>query len=144
MVHNSVLIEHFLNKDVNAISYQSQNYYPLYINIKVNDKNTKIKSRIDDHLKIYKSALDKYTKGNKKFQELINTGYFSEKNLERIKNTHIFPVYQLLNDEIYVISKLIDFKIPNKKRDFNLQNLDREYEIFTLEISDVFDNYIRS
>ncbi len=144
MVHNSVLIEHFLNKDVNAISYQSQNYYPLYINIKVNDKNTKIKSRIDDHLKIYKSALDKYTKGNKKFQELINTGYFSEKNLERIKNTHIFPVYQLLNDEIYVISKLIDFKIPNKKRDFNLQNLDREYEIFTLEISDVFDNYIKN
>ena len=58
MSNNSVLIEHFLNKDVDAISYQSQNYYPLYINIKVNDKNTKIKSRIDDHLKIYKSALE--------------------------------------------------------------------------------------
>jgi len=143
MAHDSVQIQHFLNKEAETVSYQSEKYYPLFIEINIFNETTRIKSRIDDHLKIYKSALEKFTRGDKKFQELINSGYFSQKNLENINDNHTFPIYQLLEDEIYVIRKLIDFKITGKKDDYNLQNLGREYEIYTLEISDVFDNYIK-
>ena len=144
MAQNSVQIQHFLNKEVEPVSYQSENYYPLFIQINIFEKITKIKSRIDDHLKIYKSTLDKFTRGDKKFQEIINSGCFSQKNLDNINNNQIFPIYQLLEDEIYVIRKLIDFKIIRKNEDYNLQNLGREYEIYTLEISDVFDSYIKN
>jgi hypothetical protein len=144
MVNNSVQIKHFLNKETEPVAYRSDNYYPLFVQITLHDKTAKIKSRIDDHLKIYKSNLEKFTQGDKKFQELINSGYFSQKNLDNITNNQVFPIYNLLEDEIYVISKLIDFKLDSKKYDYILQNLSREYEIFTLEISDVFDNYIKN
>jgi hypothetical protein len=144
MTDNSVQIQHFLNKEAQAVSYQSDKYYPLFIQININNKTTIIKSRIDDHLKIYKSTLDKFTKGDKKFQELINSGFFSQKNLDNINTKQVFPIFQLLEDEIYVIKKLVDFKLNSKKEDYNLQNISREYEIYMLEISDVFDNYIKS
>jgi hypothetical protein len=144
MVNNSVQIKHFLNKETEPVAYRSDKYYPLFIQITFHDKTAKIKSRIDDHLKIYKSNLEKFTRGDKKFQELINSGYFSQKNLDNITNNQVFPLYNLLEDEIYVIRKLIDFKLDSKKYDYILQNLSREYEIYTLEISDVFDSYIKT
>ena len=144
MVNNSVQIKHFLNEETEPVAYRSDKYYPLFLQITLHDKTAKIKSRIDDHLKIYKSNLEKFTRGDKKFQELINSGYFSQKNLDNITNNQVFPLYNLLEDEIYVIRKLIDLKLDSKKDDYILQNLSREYEIYTLEISDVFDSYIKN
>ena len=143
MAENSVEIQHFLNKKAKPVSYKSEDYYPLYLRISALDKKTIIKGRLDEQLKIYQSALEKYSRGNRQLQKLINAGYLSENSITKINDKQIFPIYNLLNDEIYVLSKLIDYKITNKEKDFELQNLEYEYKIYTNEISDIFDNHIK-
>lgn len=143
MAEYSVEIQHFLNKKAKPVSYQSEDYYPLYLRISALDNKTIIKSRLDEHLKIYQSALENYTKGNRQLQKLINAGYLSENSITKINDKQVFPIYNLLNDEIYVISKLIDYKITIKEKDFDLKNLEYEYKIYTNEISIIFDNYIK-
>ena len=144
MTEYSTNIQHFLKKDAEPVTYQSESYYPLYIQINVLNKKATIKSRLDEHIKIYQSALEKFTNSDRQFQKLISAGYFSENSLKSINNEQIFPIYHLLNDEIYVLNKLIDYKITNKSGDFNMQNLDREYITFTLEISDILDDHIKN
>lgn len=144
MTEYSVEIQHFLNKDSEPVSYLSENYYPLCLQISVLDKKTIIKSRLDDHLKIYQSALEKYTQGNKQFHKLISSGYLSENSLKTINNKQVFPIYNLLDDEVYIISKLINHKINYRAKDYDLQNLETEYKKYTQEITDIFDDHIKN
>ncbi len=144
MTEYSINIQHSLNKDAEPVSHQSQDYYPLYIQINVSDKKVLIKSRLNEHLKIYQSNLEKFANSDRQFHKLINTGYFSENSLKTINTEQIFPIHHLLNDEIYVLKKLIDYKINKKSGDFNLENLEREYITYTLEISDIFDSHIKN
>ena len=144
MAEHKINIKHTLNKDTEPVSYQSENYYPLYIQINVSDEKALIKSRLDEHLKIYQSNLEKFANSDRQFHKFINTGYFSENSLKTVTTEQIFPIYQLLNDEIDVLKKLIEYKINKKSEDFNLENIEREYIAYTLEISDIFDNYIKN
>ncbi len=144
MPEYSINIQHFLNKDTEPVSYQSESYYPLHIQININNEKAIIKSRLNEYLKIYQSYLEKFINKDRQFQKLVNAGYFSEKTLKNINNEQIFPVYNLLNDEVYMVSKLIDYYMSKKHGDFNVQDLENKYIKFTLEISDICDNHIKN
>ena len=144
MTDHSLNIQHFLKKDAEPVSYKSEDYFPLFIQIDVFNEKALIKSRLDEHLKIYQSNLEKFTNSDRQFHKLVNTGYFSENSLKTIINGQIFPIFQLLNDEIYVLKKFIDYKINKKSGDFNQENLERGYIACTLEISDILDDYIKN
>ena len=47
MIEYSVEIQHFLNKEAKPVSYQSEDYYPLYLRISALDKKTTIKSSLE-------------------------------------------------------------------------------------------------
>lgn len=144
MEHRKVTVKHYLNLRAKNKVFQKESYYPLYIQIIVNGKKAQIKSRIHEFIKIYRSDIERITQNNADFYNLILNGYFSEKLIETIDRRKLFPLAQLLQDEISVIKRIIIYQKPFHNEKFTLFNFGEEYKIHTTEITKIFDNHIKS
>ena len=78
MAENIFFTDHFLNLREKPKIYQSENFYPIFVRIKVKTLQKIIRSRINEHLKIYRSDLDRITNGDKRLEKLVLSGYFSQ------------------------------------------------------------------
>jgi hypothetical protein len=143
MERRKVTVKHYLNLRAKDKVFQREKFFPLYIQIIVNGKKAQIKSRIHEFLKIYRSDIERITQNNADFLNLILDGYFSEKFIDNIEKTKIFPLYQLLQDEIAVIKRIIIHQRPFDNEKFTLFNFGSEYQIHTTEITKIFDSNIK-
>ena len=143
MERKKITVKHYLNYRAKEKLFQKDKYFPLYIQIIVNGKKAQIKSRIHEFLKIYRSDIERITQNNPDFYELILDGYFSEKLLETIDKRRLFPLAQLLQDEISVLKRIIVHLRPFDNDQFTLFNFGWEYQVHTTEITKIFDNHIK-
>ncbi len=143
MESKKITVKHYLNKRAKPREYRKELFYPLYVQLIVDAKKAQIKSRIDEQFEIYESEIDQITKKDKELDKLILDGYFSDKQIEKIYSNRIFPLYQLLSDEINVIRRIIILMKPFENKQFTLNNFSSEYEKHITEITDILDNSIK-
>lgn len=143
MVNRKITVKHYLNTRAKPKLLLKENYYPLYIQIIVNGKKAQIKSKINEHLKIYRSDVERITKNNQDKNELLMEGHFSEKLFDDIFKAKLFPLYHLLSDETAVITKIISFMQPFSNKDFSLNNFSDDYSKYTEEITSKLDAKIK-
>ncbi len=143
MVNRKITVKHYLNKRANAKLLVREKYFPLYIQIIVNGKKAQIKSKINEHLKIYRSDIERITKNNQEMNSLLMQGYVSEHFFEEIEKSRLFPLYQLLMDEVVVITKIISLQQPFTNKDFTLNNFSDDYSKYTEEITQKLDSKIK-
>lgn len=143
MERKKITVKHYLNFRAKAKIFQREKFFPLYIQIIVNGKKAQIKSRIHEFLKIYRSDIERITQNNADFYNLILDGYFSEKFLDTIEKKNIFPLIQLLQDEVIILKRIIAHQRPFDNNEFTLFNFGSEYQIHTTEITKIIDNHIK-
>ncbi len=143
MEAKKITIKHYLNKRAKPKVYRKEYFYPMYIQLIVDAKKAQLKSRINEHLKIYQSEIDQLTNRDKELDKLILSGYFTGKQLDKVYADQLFPLYQLLQDEISVIRKIIILQKPFENKNFTLNNFSREYKKHITEITDILDNFIK-
>ena len=124
--------------------FRSENFYPLVIIIEFDGKIIQLNSMVCNYLKLYRSDVDRLTKGEKDLCELICSGNFSEDLLNEMISGKKFPVYNLLEDEKYVIGKILEMKEESFLRQMTAESLEEEYQKYTLGIIDVFDRQVKS
>jgi hypothetical protein len=143
MVSKKITVKHYLNKRAKPKFLHKEKYYPLYIQIIVNGKKGQIKSKINEHLKIYRSDVERITKNNENMNALLMEGYVSDKFFEEIKKLKIFPLSHLLMDEVVVITRIISLHQPFTNEDFTLNNFSDDYSKYTEEITNKLDSKIK-
>lgn len=139
-----ITVKQYLNKRAKIRRYSGEEFYPLYIQIIVNGKKAQIKSRINEHLKIYRSDIERLTQNDQKLNNLIAEGFFSDSLLERIIKEQYFPIHHLLIDEIAVLTRIIKIQKPFDNENFTLVDFGNEYEKYTAEITKLLDDKIKS
>lgn len=139
-----IKIKHRLNTSTVFGKYKSEDYFPLAVIVKYGKSEIEIPSRINEHLKLYRSNLERITKGNKELYELLCSGYFSVEIMKDLMKNKKFPVYHLLEDEKSVISKTLGIKKVLKPDLYTAELLEKDYRLYTLEITDVFDKHIKN
>ena len=137
-------IFHKLLLSSEAKKFKSENFYSLWIVVELNGRAIQIKSKIYEYLKLYRSDLDRFTQGEKELCELVCSGHFSEGLLNDMITHKRFPVYNLLEDEKYVVGKVIEMKGKEFLMQMTSESLEDEYQKYTLEIIDVFDWHVKS
>lgn len=143
MVSKKITVKHYLNKRAKPKFLTKERYYPLYIQIIVNGKKAQIKSKINEHLKIYRSDVERITKSNEVMHTFLMEGYVSDKFFEEIKRIKVFPLYHLLMDEVAVITRIISYHQPFTNKDFTLNNFSEDYSKYTEEITSKLDTKIK-
>lgn len=144
MVNRKITVKHYLNKRAKPKFLVKEKYYPLYIQIIVNGKKAQIKSKINEHLKIYRSDVERITKNNQDMHALLMQGYVSDKFFEEIKKAKLFPLSHLLNDEVAVITRIISLHKPFTNAEFTLNNFSEDYTKYTEEITQKLDSKIKT
>ena len=143
MENRKITVKHYLNKRAKAKTFQGERFYPLYIQIIVNARKAQIKSKINEHLSIYRSDIDRISKYNKELNNLLLSGYMSDKLMDKIINEELFPIFHLLQDEVNVLTKIIKFQDPFRNENFSLSNFSIEYTRHVSEITNVLDTTIK-
>ena len=136
-------ISHTFNLSEKSKTFQSEEFHPLNIVASLGKKKIEIPSRINEHLSLYKSNLERITQGKKEIYSLICSGYFSKSMLDDFLKSKKFPIYHLLEDERSVIAKISDLKKYHPIETLTPQQLENDYKLYTQEISGVFDKYIK-
>ena len=144
MVSRKITVKHYLNKRAKPKFLLREKYYPLYIQIIVNGKKAQIKSKINEHLKIYRSDVERMTKNNEEMNSLLMQGYVSDKFFDEILRSKLFPLMHLLNDEVAVITRIITFHQPFTNKDFTLNSFSDDYTKYTEEITQKLDTKIKA
>lgn len=143
MDRRKITVKHYLNKRAKPRVYNKEKYYPLYIQIIVSGKKAQIKSKINEHLKIYRSDIERITQQNEELNELLLAGFFTDALMKGIVKNKIFPLFHLLNDEVQVITRIIKFNNPFDNKEFTLSNFSDQYRVHTTEITWILDNRIK-
>ena len=143
MEPRKITVKHYLNLRAKPQFHGKEKFYPLYIQIIVTGKKAQIKSRINEHLKIYRSDIERITHNDLELKNLFLEGYFSETWLKLMQKQKLFPLWHLLNDEINVITRIIKYHDPFHNKDFSLSNFSVEYQKHSTEITHILDESIK-
>lgn len=138
-----ITVKHYLNKRAKEKTLKGQGYFPLYIQIIVNARKAQLKSRINEHLGIYRSDIERFTNNDSELSQMLLSGYFSDKLLAQVLEKQTFPIYHLLMDEIEVLKRIIRLHNPFTDPDFALNNISFEYQMHVAEITRVLDDRIK-
>jgi hypothetical protein len=143
MPGKKITVKHYLNKRAKPRFYQGEEYYPVYIQLIVDAKKAQIKSRINHYLNLYQSELKTIHREEVQLKKLILSGLFTDDLFGRIIHDKIHPVSPLLEDEVSVITKIIELKHPFDNDQFTLNNFSSDYEKHVTEITDILDESIK-
>jgi hypothetical protein len=143
MSNKKITVKHYLNKRAKPKIYRKEEFYPLYIQLIVDAKKAQIKSRMSQYLSLYHSEIEQLTKKDDQLDILILSGYFSDRLYERIWEEKIFPVFNLMEDEVSVITKIIKLQNPFDNKLFTLSNFSTDYKKHVTEITEILDSSIK-
>jgi hypothetical protein len=136
-------IQHYLNKQENAKAYSENEFYPIELQISLNNKTIYIRSKISEFLRMYRSEIKKIAENNHKMIKYILQGYFTEKCYKRTFDQKLFPIYDLLIDEMQLINRILDFNKPFDLKNFSADNFSKEYTKHTTEITYILDDCLK-
>jgi hypothetical protein len=136
-------VRHYLNHKIKPVAYERGEFYTLSIAIKVKGKETRIKSRLGEYLRIYAGQVERLTNADQDLIRLFNTGLFSERWLSIIKKEKKFPVFHLMSDEISVLKGVLKLRSDHKGKN-GISDIGRMYGNCVKEITDVIDDFIKS
>jgi hypothetical protein len=139
-----ITVKHYLNKRAKPKMFRKEEYYPLYIQLIVDAKKAQIKSRLSYYLSLYHSEIEQFTRKDSELYKLIISGYFTDRLYERIIDENLFPIANLLRDEVEVITKIISLQKPFENKQFTLNHFSVEYKKNVTEITEILDNYIKA
>ena len=137
MHSKKITVKHYLNKRAKPKIYKKEEYYPLYIQLIVDAKKAQIKSRLSQYLGIYHSEIEQFTKKDSQLDQLMLSGYFTERLYDNIIDEKLFPVAQLIEDEVAVITKIIILQKPFDNKHFTLNHFSIEYKKHATEITEI-------
>ncbi len=143
MPSKKITVKHYLNQRAKPKLFRKEEYYPLYIQLIVDAKKAQIKSRLSQYINLYNSEIEQFTKKESQLTKLLLSGYFTEKLFERIDEEKIFPVANLLEDEVAVITKIIRLQNPFENKQFTLNHFSGEYRKHVTEITEILDDSIK-
>jgi len=143
MHSKKITVKHYLNKRAKPRLYKTEEYYPLYIQLIVDAKKAQIKSRLSQYLGLYHSEIEHFSKKDDQLDKLILSGYFTEKLYDNIIEDSLFPVAQLVEDEVSVITKIITLQKPFENKHFTLNHFSIEYKKHVTEITEILDDSIK-
>ena len=143
MPNKKITVKHYLNKRAKPRFYLQEEYYPVYIQLIVDAKKAQIKSRINQYLEHYQSEIRTIHRDEVQLKKLILSGFFTDNLFKRILHDKIYPVFPLLNDEISVITNIIELQHPFENEYFTLNNFSSDYEKHVTEITDILDESIK-
>jgi hypothetical protein len=143
MESRKITVKHYLNKRAKPRIHGRDKYFPLYIQIIVSGKKAQIKSKINEHLKIYRSDIERVTQHDEVLNDLLLNGYFSDNQMKNISRNKVFPLFHLLSDEVQVITRIIKFNKPFENQQFTLSNFSEDYRLHTTEITQILDNRLK-
>ncbi len=143
MHSKKITVKHYLNRRAKPRIYRREEFYPLYIQLIVDAKKAQLKSRLNQYLGLYHSEIEHITKKDSQLNKLILSGYFTEKLLDKITSEGIFPVAPIMEDEVAVITKIIQLQKPFENKQFSLSHFSPEYRKHVTEITDILDASIK-
>ena len=143
MEGKKITVKHYLNRRAKPKIYSRESYYPLYIQLIVYARKAQLKSRINEHLKIYQDQVEQLCNKDRDMSKLMLAGYFTAKQIDQFRTNKTFPLFHLLNDEIEVIKRIISLQKPFENSSFTLNNFSREYKLHITEITDILDSHIK-
>lgn len=141
---NKVIISQYLNKEKEPELYQGEQFYPLYIRVECEIEPVIFPSSLRKHLKIYNSNINRFTGGDEQLKSLLFAGLLSEKIHKKIIDNEVFPVFQLLNDEIIVLRKILVLRTDLIKSSFCSAEIEKAYETYTVEVTDFFEEKLKA
>lgn len=144
MPSKKITVKHYLNKRAKPKLYRKEEYYPLYIQLIVDAKKAQIKSRMSHYLTLYHSEIEQFAKKDVQLDRLILSAYFTEKLYNQIWEEKIFPIANLINDEVAVITKIIKLQKPFDNKYFTLNHFSSDYKKHVTEITDILDDNIKN
>lgn len=144
MESKKITVKHYLNKRAKTRIYKNEEFYPLYVQLIVKGQKAQVKSKINEALKIYRSDIDRITHSDENLNNLFSAGFFSDQQLQNIKQSELFPFFHLINDEIKVINQIILLKHPFEVKNFSLSTFSTDYEENIAEISNIIDDRIKA
>jgi hypothetical protein len=140
--NGKITVKHYLNKRALPCSFGGTDFFPLYIQIIAAGNKAQIKSKINDYITSYQSII--HTNFNsEELTEIIKRGYFSEKLLAVIYKEKAYPVYNLLEDELNIVSRLILNNKAYKTKAFTLVNVSSTYENYLTDICDILESAVK-
>lgn len=137
-----ITVKHYLNKRAKSRTLNGESFYPLYLQIIVAGHKAQLKSKIQEYISGYKGNIEKFFI-NKNLSNLVNDGYFSDSLIKRIENEQIFPVFNLFNDEIEIMTAIIVSQQPFRNTSFSLLNISQHYDLYLRDISQILDDAVR-
>lgn len=143
MVEQAFELKQYLNKDLPAKELGKDKYYKLFVTVGFGKYSFSFPSKLNKHLKIYNANIKRITQGNEQIKELVSEGYFSDALYEEIVTKKLFPIYNLLNDEIVVVRKILNLKKDRDEKISDLKHLESDYLKYTVEITDFFDKELK-
>ncbi|HYW96473.1 MAG TPA: hypothetical protein VE870_12845 [Bacteroidales bacterium] len=133
-----ITVKHYLNKRGKPKQWNGQDFYPLYLQIMVAGQKAQLRSKIQDYLFSYRGYIDQLF-DNKALAALVNRLYLSEDLFRDIRTKKIFPLSNILSDEIHLVSSIIDTCKPFKNEDFSLTNFGQHIDCYLKDVYTVLD-----
>ena len=143
MADHTLKIEHYLNTSESASPYSADDFYPVEVKISYNDKTIHIRSKIADYCQLYRGDIKNLIDNHQEQLKHAMQGYYTEKFYDRILKKKLFPIYDLLMDEIQLIEKIISFNQPFDGKNFTAHNVGKEYIKHTTDIAHILDDNIK-
>lgn len=143
MAEFTLKIEHYLNTSESGSPYSAEDFYPVELKISYNDKTIHIRSKIADYCQLYRSDIKNLIDNQQELLKHALQGYYTEKFYTLIFKEKLFPIYDLLMDEIQLIEKIISFNQPFDEKNFTAHNVGTEYVKHTTDIAHILDDNIK-
>lgn len=138
-----ITVKHYLNKRAKAKILGDEKYYPLYLQLIVSGHKAQLKSKIYEHFNSYRGYFEKLFPESEKLK-LINQGYFSDNLFRKISNDNVFPLSNICEDEIILITRIIKSILLYNTKAFSLLNFSSIYDNHIKDIHEILEQAIKS
>jgi hypothetical protein len=143
MEKDNLKIEHYLNTAESGSPFLSDDFYPVEIKITYNDKIINIRSKIAEYCRLYRGDIKNLANNHQEVFKYALQGYYTEKFFADIYKKKLFPLFDLLMDEIQLIENVIFFNQPFDIKNFTAHNFGVEYIKHTTDITHILDDNIK-
>lgn len=138
-----ITVKHYLNKRAKAKLVGDEKFYPLYLQLIVSGHKAQLKSKAHEYFSSYKGYIEKLSPDNEKIQ-LINQGFFSDNLLKKISGDRVFPLTNILEDEIKLITRILRSNLIYNTKSFSLINFSSVYEAHLRDIHEILEIAVKN
>jgi len=138
-----ITVKHYLNKRAKAKLLGEEKFYPIYLQLIVSGHKAQLKSKVSDYFNSYRGYLEKLYPDQEKIN-LIYQGYFSDALLKKLNSEKVFPLTNILEDEIALITKIIQNILLYNTKSFSLYNFSSIYDIHIKDIHEILETAVKN